>query len=85
MTAREKAIALFRRVYNDAEKLDEQTAADLVDALIDAVRAPESAYTRALGQWWECPKLGCTLTAPHYHEAPAGTDVDDAVTFEPRK
>lgn len=45
-TAREKAIEVMRRTFNDAERLTEQSAGDLVDALIEAVRAPESAYTR---------------------------------------
>lgn len=46
MTAREKAIELFRRVYNDAEKLDEQLAGDLVDALIAATQDSEPGYYR---------------------------------------
>lgn len=73
MTAREKAIALFRRVYNDAEKLDEQTAADLVDAIIDAVRAPESAHTRALADAWADSNRQEDERGRHSEVGPANT------------
>jgi len=51
-SARDKAAALFKRIFNDAERLDDQSAGDLVDALVAVIEEQrargESDHTRAL-------------------------------------
>jgi len=47
-TARDRAIEAMRRTFNDAERLTEASAGDLIDAIVAAVRAPESDHTRAV-------------------------------------
>jgi hypothetical protein len=63
LTARDRAIALVVRLL-DGETLGQMRhddVADVVDALIEAARAPESAHTRALARELGPDEAGAAL------------------------